>query len=66
MDQDFPTGSELSPLEREREAHLAFADARRRVYIGREEYFTEIDAYMAEHRTQPLVLLGESGENHQT
>jgi len=61
VDQDFPPGTELTPLEREREAHQAFADARRRVYIGREEYFTQIDDYMAKRNTQPLVLLGESG-----
>ena len=62
VDQDFPAGTQLTPLEREREAHMAFADARRRVYIGREEYFTQIDAYMNEDQAQPFVLLGESGQ----
>lgn len=61
VEQDFPKGTELSPLEREREAHVAFADARRRVYIGRQEYFAKIDEFMGEHRKIPLVILGESG-----
>ena len=61
VDEDFPKGTELSPLERERESHRAFADARCRVYIGREEYFTSIDDYMSQPQRKPLVLLGESG-----
>ena len=61
MDQDFPKGTELTALEREREAHLAFAAARKRVYIGRQEYFANISNFMTEHKGQPLVLLGESG-----
>ena len=61
LDRDFPKGTELTPLEREHEAHVAFADARCRVYIGREEYFTQIDQYMKQHAKYPLVILGESG-----
>ncbi|XP_061175870.1 uncharacterized protein LOC133184810 [Saccostrea echinata] len=61
IDEDFPIGSELTPLEREREAHQAFADVRCQVYIGREEYFTEIDSNMEKGINQPMVLLGESG-----
>ena len=61
LDEDFPIGTELTPLEREREAHIAFAEARRRVYIGREEYFERISDYMKEDQDKPLVILGESG-----
>ena len=43
--RDFPPGTNLSHLEREQEAHNAFAEARRRVYIGRQEYFDYIDKY---------------------
>ena len=61
IDKDFPKGTELTPLEREYEAHSAFAEARRRVYIGREEYFEEINKHMEEFTGVPLVVLGESG-----
>ncbi len=61
IDEDFPVGTELTPLEREKEAHVAFAEARRRVYIGREEYFERISDYMKEDQDKPLVILGESG-----
>ena len=61
MDQDFPLGTELSALERESEAHTAFADARRRVYIGREDYFKSIDEKMNSGLNTPFVILGESG-----
>ena len=62
IDTDFPAGTALTPLEQERESHEAFADARRRVYIGREAYFNEISAYMSSHKPHPLVILGESGQ----
>ncbi|XP_078619476.1 uncharacterized protein LOC144886633 isoform X1 [Branchiostoma floridae x Branchiostoma japonicum] len=61
VDEDFPLGTELTPMQREREHHMAFAEARRRVYIGRQEYFDKIDAFMAGNNTTPLVLVGESG-----
>ncbi|XP_070541009.1 uncharacterized protein [Ptychodera flava] len=59
--EDFPVGTDLTVLEREREAHLAFAEARRRVYIGRQEYFDQINEIMTEGQDKPLVILGESG-----
>jgi hypothetical protein len=40
---------------------MAFAEARRRIYIGREGYFAEIDKYLSGTEKQPLVILGESG-----
>lgn len=61
IEQDFPVGSELTPLEREREAHQAFADVRCQVYIGRQEYFTQIDEKLEAGIGEPMVLLGESG-----
>ena len=61
IEEDFPLGTELTPLEREREAHQAFADARCQVYIGREDYFTQINAELDKDINQPMVLLGESG-----
>ncbi|XP_033745872.1 LOW QUALITY PROTEIN: uncharacterized protein LOC117331312 [Pecten maximus] len=61
VNEDFPIGTELTPLEREQEAHQAFGDARTQVYIGREQYFIDIDKVMEEKTDQPFVLLGESG-----
>ena len=55
-------GTQLTKLEQQREAHYAFASVRCRVYIGREEYFTEINVNRQKHIHQPYVLLGESGE----
>lgn len=62
IDTDFPVGSEPSALEREMEAHRAFADVRCRVYIGRQEYFQKIEDYFSTHKAHPLVILGESGK----
>ena len=64
MNEDFPPGSQLTPLQREKEAHEAFADARKRVYIGREEYFVAIDKHFetaSREGNKPLVIVGESG-----
>ncbi|XP_071484949.1 uncharacterized protein [Diadema antillarum] len=61
IDEDFPPGTNLTHLEQEREAHLAFAEARRRVYIGRQAYFNAIDDYFSSHKKKPLTIVGESG-----
>nr|XP_006817896.1 PREDICTED: uncharacterized protein LOC100371827 [Saccoglossus kowalevskii] len=61
VEEDFPIGTELTLLERERDAHMAFAEARRRVYIGRGEYFDHIQTFVGEQKQVPLVILGESG-----
>ncbi|KAL5013818.1 hypothetical protein ScPMuIL_008088 [Solemya velum] len=61
INEDFPKGTELTPLEREREAHQAFADARCRVYIGGENYFAEINKTCDSGLSKPYVILGESG-----
>ncbi|MEK6261703.1 MAG: tetratricopeptide repeat protein, partial [Planctomycetota bacterium] len=60
IDDLYPKGDEPSPLERERTDHLAFAQSRAGVYIGRQEYFDRLDAHIASD-APPLVILGESG-----
>ncbi|CAI9733595.1 Hypothetical predicted protein [Octopus vulgaris] len=60
LEKDFPQGSELSVLEQRWQAHQAFADVRRRVYVGGETYFKQIDDFM-ESSQNPIVILGESG-----
>jgi nephrocystin-3 len=60
IDQEYPAGSELHPLDREALDHEAFAESRAGVYIGRQEYFDRLDAHVKSDEP-PLVLLGESG-----
>ncbi|XP_064632184.1 uncharacterized protein LOC135490720 isoform X2 [Lineus longissimus] len=61
IEDDFPAGTQLTRLQQEKESHDAFADARRHVYIGKEEYFTSIDAQVETFTGAPFVILGESG-----
>ncbi len=60
IDQLFPEGEELDPLDREAAEHEAFAESRFKVYIGRDEYFDRLDEHVRGDG-QPLVVLGESG-----
>ena len=57
----FPEGSQPDPLDREAMDHEAYAQSRERVYIGRPEYFTRLDAHADGGGDQPLVILGEPG-----
>jgi tetratricopeptide (TPR) repeat protein len=57
----FPEGLPHDPLAREALDHEAFARSRERVYIGRKEYFDQLNAYADGGGNQPLVVLGESG-----
>jgi len=56
----YPEGSKPGPLEREAADHEAFAEAKSRVYIGRDEYFQRLDEYVQDEGL-PLVVLGDSG-----
>lgn len=60
INKEYPAGSEPDPLDREASEHEAFAEARRKVYIGRQEYFDRLDAHVRSDGP-PLVVLGESG-----
>ena len=60
IDKRFPKEEMPSALEQERMEHEAFAAARTKVYIGREEYFKRLDEH-AKGDGLPLILLGESG-----
>ncbi|MCX6898594.1 MAG: DUF4062 domain-containing protein [Verrucomicrobia bacterium] len=52
----------LDPLDRDAADHEAFAASRAKVYIGRQEYFDRLDAYVRDdHNGAGLVVLGESG-----
>jgi nephrocystin-3 len=65
IDQRFPQDTVPTHLERERMDHEAFAAARTKVYIGRQEYFRRLDEHAA-GEDPPLVLLGESGSGKST
>ncbi len=60
INERFPEGSQLDPLDRDALDHEAFAQSRARVYIGRQEYIDRLDAHVASDGP-PLVLLGDSG-----
>jgi tetratricopeptide (TPR) repeat protein len=56
----FPIEDIRDPLTRETRDHEAFAETRRRTYIGRPGYFETLDRHAAGDGA-PLVLLGDSG-----
>jgi hypothetical protein len=56
----YPIGSEPDPIDRKAMNHEAFAESRRGVYIGREEYFERLNE-QADGDGPPLAVLGESG-----
>ncbi len=60
IDKKFPKEDVPSALERERMDHDAFAVARQKPYIGREEYYKRLDKHVASE-DPPLVVLGKSG-----
>src|SRR5579863_8507057 len=56
----FPIEDIPDPLTREARDHEAFAETRRRTYIGRPGYFETLDRHVAGDGA-PLVVLGDSG-----
>ena len=60
INAQYPKEDVPDQLTREAQGHEAFAAARRKTYIGRNEYFATLDHHAAATGV-PLVLLGESG-----
>ena len=60
IDGQFPKEYIPDALTQEANRHEAFAESRRRTYIGREDYFKRLDRHI-DSDGGPLVLLGESG-----
>jgi len=60
IDTEFPMESIPDSLDRDAYDHEAFAEIRRRTYIGRADYFDQLDQH-ANNNEAPLILLGESG-----
>ncbi len=61
IDRLYPAGSELTPLERDRMAHDAFAAARTRLYLSRPDDIAQLEAHAADMTTTALIISGESG-----
>ncbi|MEW6366949.1 MAG: tetratricopeptide repeat protein [Acidobacteriota bacterium] len=60
VEAQFPKESIPDPLSKAAQEHEAFAETRRRTYVGRAEYFEALDRH-AVSGGGPLVLLGDSG-----
>jgi nephrocystin-3 len=60
IDEEYPAGTRPGPLDQEIIDHEQYAESRRGVYIGREEYFRRLDSY-ATNNEPPLVVTGASG-----
>jgi nephrocystin-3 len=60
IEAQFPIENIPDALTREARDHEAFAETRRRTYIGRPDYFVALDRHAAGDDA-PLVLLGDSG-----
>ena len=60
IDLLYPEEDIPDALEREAMEHEWFAQSRRGVYIGRQEYFDQLNEHVA-GTGQPLMILGESG-----
>jgi nephrocystin-3 len=60
VDAQFPLATIPDPFAREARDHDAFAEIRRRTYIGRSDYFTALDRHAQGDRS-PLVVLGDAG-----
>ncbi len=60
IDAQFPKESIPDPLTREARDHDAFAEVRRRTYIGRPDYFDVLNRHVVSDGG-PLVLMGDSG-----
>jgi tetratricopeptide (TPR) repeat protein len=60
IEAQFPIEDIPDPLTREARDHEAFAEIRRRTYIGRPDYFARLDRHAAGN-SGPLVLVGDSG-----
>jgi nephrocystin-3 len=60
IEKQFPKESIPDPLTHEARDHEAYAEIRRRTYIGRPDYFNAFDNH-CKSDGKPLLLLGDSG-----
>ena len=60
IDKQFPMESIPDPLTRESRDHEAFAELRRKTYVGRPDYFDVLDNHCRSDG-KPFLILGQSG-----
>lgn len=60
IDADYPASEIPDPIEKEALEHEQWAESRRKVYIGRQEYFTRLNGHAMDSNV-PLIIKGESG-----
>lgn len=61
LDEDFSLSETPSPLERERQAHEAFADSRCRIYTSRPASFSSLNSHLLNPASGPIVVVGDAG-----
>ncbi len=61
LDRDFLDAVPPTELQQERMRHEAFAASRRRAYIPNTEYLNELNTWLQDDTSLPLVLYAESG-----
>ena len=61
IEEEYPADEVPDDLTLERMRHEAYSQARRKLYIGGENYFTQLDAAMTTEVSRPVLITGESG-----
>jgi tetratricopeptide (TPR) repeat protein len=61
IDRLFPPGAEPTALDREAAEHESFAQSRAGIYIGRQEYFQQLNEFAQAAGGEGLIVLGEPG-----
>lgn len=61
IDREYPEKTRLSPLNRERFRHSVYARSFAFCYLPNEIYFNQLDRYVHDSLTKPLVVVGGSG-----
>ena len=61
IEEEYPADEVPDDLTLERMRHEAYSQARRKLYIGGENYFAQLDAVMTAETPRPVLISGEAG-----
>ena len=61
IEKEYPADEVPDDLTLERMRHEAYSQARRKLYIGGEQYFAQLDAAMSAEAARPVLISGEAG-----
>ena len=61
IEEEYPADEVPDDLTLERMRHEAYSQARRKLYIGGEDYFAQLDAAMSAEAPRPVLISGEAG-----